>query len=244
MSLGGNAQQSSSQAQSTTIGGSQGTTFLDPAQQAAQQNLIGGFNDVLSGSQGVQNYYGNQQNQLLNQNQLYAQQGVGGQDAAAQFAQQQNPYLQNQIDQFGQDISRQFGILNQQLGGQYQQAGQRGSSRQGIAQAQGLDASLRNYVQGVTDLRSQAYQQQQQAAFQSVQQNLAERALQQQAIGQGLTGIGQAQQNLFQPFQIGSQVIGAPSVLSQQSAFNQSQSTAQSKGKGAGFSIGFGQPGE
>lgn len=238
MSLGGSANKSSSQAQSNKFGLQLGQTYLDPAQQANQQQLA---NQFFSAQQGIPNQFGNMTSSLLNQNRHLAtiDQSQGSQ-LLGQFAQQQNPYLQAQINQFGGDIGRQYGILSNQIGGDFQQAGQRGSSRHGVAQGLLGQEAFRQFGQGVTNLRSGAYGQQQQAAGQFADAQAQIRQQQLGAIGQGLGGIAQAQQNYFQPFQIGSQVIGAPSILSSQFGLDLAESTARSKGKGAGFNIGFG----
>lgn len=92
--------------------------------------------------------------------------GLTSMDQLAQYASGENPYLQGQVDQLGDDITRQYGRFNQQLGGMFGAGGSRGSSRHGIAEGMGLESHLENYTRGVTDLRASAYDTASQAAAQ------------------------------------------------------------------------------
>ncbi len=67
----------------------------------------------------------------------------------------QNPQLQNQIGQLGQDISRDFlQQINPGITGGAVQAGQLGSSRQGVAQGLAQQGALDAFSRGATQLRS------------------------------------------------------------------------------------------
>jgi hypothetical protein len=131
------------------------------------------------------------------------------------------------------------------IGNQFQGAGQRGSSRQGIAEGLAADRSFDNFLQQSNALRFGAYGQQQQAAT--------------DLYGMGMQGANQAYGNVGQslgmqgnlanqfgqtqlaasanPFMIGSQVIGQPNVLNQ--AFGMDTSTSQSTSRGTGSSMGM-----
>lgn len=197
-------------------------------------------------------------------------QAQGAQANFAQFAQQANPYIDSQISNFGADIGRN---LREQIlpaiGGQAQMAGQRGGSRQSIAEGLAAQGAQRQFASGAANMRSQAYGQQQAAAqalagltnqsmgqFAGLQQagqaQLAGlglqgtqglTALQQAGIGQGLSGVNQLAQSQLaaqlQPFQIGAQVVGAPSVLQQSQSFDIGAETARSKSRGSGGSTGL-----
>lgn len=239
MSLGGNSQKSSSSATSDKLGVSQSQSYLDPAQAAAQQTNIQGFNQALGNYD--QTAAAQQGQGFVNQaSALAAKPGTSGQFGLGVFAQQQNPYLQSQINQFGGDMSRQFGRQLQQIGGGYQGAGQRGSSRQGIAEGLAAESAQRQYQQGVTGMRSAAYNQQQQAMTDLGQQQLQARQLQNQSIQTGMDALATNTANQFQPFAIGSQVIGSPSTLNSAQSLEIARSRADSSGSGAGFNIGFG----
>ena len=270
-----NKSKSSSESQSTSSGldyaqsgGEQySQTYLDPRQAAAQQQLqdqyfgtqFHRFNNAGRGMlnraeegvlQGGANAQGNAG--------MYGQYGQAGANMLGQYANPgNNPYLQQQIGQLGTNIGQnlQRNILpgiNQGFAG----AQQRGSSRHGIAQGLALQGAQQQFQEGATGLYSNAYNQGQQAANQLAQYGqqgkYQQGALAQQnynTLGQlGATNaqIGQNQFNAqFTPFQIGQQVIGAPSLLSnsygydnsQAFGFDQSQSTSSSKSKGKGSSL-------
>ena len=274
--LGGSSQKSSSssnsQSQSTMdkFGAQQSSTYLDPAQQWQQQQLAGGYLNQLNNWQQQPN---DQMAGLIEQaaGPSVGYSGIGGGggggslgaaptagiDQLNQFAQGSNPYLQQQVDNFGQDINDQFGVMQQRLGGQSAGAGQRGSSRQGIAEANSLGEYLGQYQRGVTDMRSNAYNQQQAAAGQVAgiesqnygtqgayagaqaaaaasrygsmvnAQNVAE-SNRLQGVQLAMQGLQQQQNMAFNPFQIGAGIIGAPSILSQSSGFDWGQSQSSS----------------
>lgn len=189
---------------------------------------------------------------------------AGGTNPALQALQQQavgqNPFLQEQIGQLGEDITRQFerGIAatNTAAVG----AGQLGGGRQGVAQGLLGEAATREFARGATALRNQDIGRQLQASqavlgaqqgaagqlgAQGLQGLLGQQGLQQAGIlgaGQlGLGGLGQLGGlfNLgfapfgaeFSPLQSLAGIIGGPTVLNQQS----SQGTSSSFGANVGI---------
>jgi len=282
--LGGSSKKSSSSSESQSTSSSSGLdyaqsggeqfarTYLDPRQQAAQQQLqnqyFGGnerffnrafmpFNNagrgmLNRGEAGV--LRGGQE--AFDQSQQYGQYGQAGANMLGQYANPNNPYVQQQIGQLGQNIGQnlQRNILpgiNQGFAG----AQQRGSSRHGIAQGLALQGAQQQFQEGATGLYSNAYNQGQQAANQLAQYGqqgqYGQGALAQQNYGTlGQLGAANAQigQNQymaqFQPFQIGQQIVGAPSLLSNSYGYDnsqafgldqsQSQSTSKSKNKSKG----------
>jgi hypothetical protein len=258
--------------QGVTGGNFGGRDVIERLSTPGTQGLFADFRNNLGGD--VNAFRQNLAGQVPFLNDLRAQQqGAVGQ--LSQFASQHNPYINSQIQQFGQDISQQYREMLPGIGGQAQMAGQRGGSRQGIAEGVLGRGLMDQFSRGVADMRSQAYGQQSAASqalaglttqglgqFQGLQQ-----AGQAQLAGMGLQGAGQmkalqqaglsgalsaipgiAQAQLsaqLMPFQIGSQVIGAPSTLQtglgMDSSFGYEYGTSQSKGKGssAGLSIGL-----
>jgi hypothetical protein len=166
---------------------------------------------------------------------------------AMQAGQQTNPYLQRmtrfatpnnalaqqQINQLGGNISRQLGQYNQQIGGDYAGLGQRGSDRHGVAQGLAMQGALQQFNQGATDIYANSYNQAAQA--QAQQAALYGDQMQNQVNAAGVAGGLQAQRQaaFFNPFLVGSEVIGSPSVL------NYQQSQSSSKGNSASVGIGF-----
>ena len=247
---------------------------MDQAGQLIDKSTIPGVATAARDfRQGLQGDFGAFRDQLAGQLPFLGQ--LQNQQQAAmgnlgQFAQQNNPYLNSQIQQFGADIGRNLreNILPG-LGSNAQMAGQRGGSRQGIAEGLAAQGAQRQFAQGATNMRSQAYGQQQQAAqalaglsnqtmgqFAGLQQagqaQLAGMglqgaqqlsALQQAGYGQALNAMPQianAQlQAQLQPFQIGASVVGAPSVLSQSSSFGLGMETARSTSTGSSSSAGL-----
>ena len=226
------------------LGGLQGT------QQGLGQGFGGGFGQ---GQAGI--------------NALTAQ--AGGTDFASQQLQRQatgqNPALQQQIGQLGQDINRQFeqqlsGISLEAIGG-----GQLGGGRQGVAQGLLGQSALDAFSRGATELRgqdigrqlqaAQAFGQQQQGAAGALGQLGGQQALgtaglnQAGLLGQGQLGLGGLQQlqgqfNLgfspfeaqFTPLQNLAQIIGGPTVLGQGSSFGRTDAfTASASGEGGFF---------
>ena len=229
----------------------QGQDFLSqiPGLQQLLTNIPGAAGVQQAGAQGFGQSLGalNQQTQGQTPALQQLQRIAGGND----------PALQNQIGQLGSDITRQFeqllpSITNQAVGG-----GQLGGGRQGVAQGLLGQSSIDAFQRGATDLRFQDLNRQLgaagtlgglqgqaatslgglgQAGFQGAGQ------LQQQgALGAGQLNLGgqqalQGQFNLgmqpfaaqFGPLQALAQILGDPSILSQQS----------STGSGKGFDFG------
>ena len=255
------AEESSSRSRSESVGLEYGQTYLDAQQAANQQQLAQNYLNRM-GNWNPMRQYGLRGSQQGTGRALYQQRNVSGQaDIANQFAQQSmgqlsqftdpfnNPFVQQQVGQLGQDIGRFF---NEQImpgiNSNAQLAGQRGGTRQGVAQGIAAGRMAEQFQRGATSLYNNAYQQaaRSSAAASQIGSNYA----------QGLHGVGAqylsqvapltnvqsniAAQNFnaqFQPFAIGQQVIGQPSVLSQNFGFDYSQSESRSKGKG--FGVGF-----
>ena len=232
------------------------------------QGLQGQGQQFLGGLQGTQQQLGQFGQAGFGQGQagIDALTGIAqGTNPAAQALQQQaqgqNPFLQQQIGQLGEDVTRQFerGISATNLeavGG-----GQLGGGRQGVAQGLLGESATRQFAQGATALRNQDLNRQFQASSQLLQQQgFAGAQLgglgQQQGLGNqasalqgflgqgqlGLGGLGQLQgqfnlgfspfQAEFSPLQSLAGIIGGPTVLSQ------GQSTGSSKGSSFGVSGG------
>jgi hypothetical protein len=274
VSIGGGSQSSKSSSTMSRDAFDVSGTYFDPQQQANQGQFQGQFLNQLgqggfdqSGviGQGM-NYMRNQfqgaqqglqrfQNQNMPMISQMGQSAQYGANALRAFSQQNNPYLNSQIAQYGQDIGQNLreNILPG-IGSGSQLAGQRGSSRQGIAEGMAINSAQQQFGRGAGDMRMQAYGQQQNAAnqlaqlgqqgyLQGMQQNLAAQGQYGQNLGQYGTyqqqGFQNLQQNALNPFQIGASVIGDPTALQ----FGYGQDTARSKStgrsSGGSASIGF-----
>ena len=291
-SLGFSKSKSASESSQSTFVDAAQAPFLQQLRQSAlgvqqgQQGQIGqqlfGLGENLSG-QGQQflGGLGQTQGQLGQFGQAGFGQGQGGIDAlqgiaagtnpAAQALQQQaqgqNPFLQQQINQLGGDITRQFerglgGIRSEAVGG-----GQLGGGRQGVAEGLLGESAQRQFAQASTQLRSQDIGRQLQASsgllgFQGQaagqlaglgqQQGLGNQASQLQGLlGQGQLGLGgleqlQGQFNLgfspfqaqFSPLQSLAGIIGGPTVLSQGQSTGSASSFSLAGGVGGGTGIG------
>ena len=236
--LGGNLQQ-------------QGQQFLGGIQDIQGQltNIPGLTDFTAAGSEGFQQGLTNLGDQASGNTPALQQlqRIAGGND----------PALQNQIGQLGTDITRQFeqmlpGITNQAVGG-----GQLGGGRQGVAQGLLGQSSIDAFQRGATDLRFQDLNRQLGAAGQLGGLQGQAAGAQAQFGGQGALGGGQlqqagqlgagqlglgAQQGLESQFNLGlapfaaqfgplsqlAQILGPPTVLSEQSA----------TGSGKGFDFG------
>lgn len=234
-------------------GGGSSSSALDRGQSAMQQQLFNrsqglyGQANQLGGQYGAANagWMGqNQGNTGFNQGMsaMGAGQQMQGMGYLNQFAQQDNPYLQAQINQYGADIGRNLSQnILPGITGAATVAGQRGSSRQGIAQGMAAQAAQEQFGRGAGDMRMAAYGQQQAAA-----NSLAGYGGQMYGTGGQLTGegLGRGQQQINQyydqqqmmglrPFQIGQSIVGAPSVLQRGNTFTQSGS------QGLGFGSSF-----
>ena len=115
-------------------------------------------------------------------------QGQQGLQGLNQFANQANPFAQQQISQLGQNLGDMF---RQQImpgiGGDFQNAGQRGSSRQGIAEGLAAQGISQQFQQGSTALQNNAYNQAVNSAGQVAQLGI-NGAGQQAQIAQGAQG--------------------------------------------------------
>lgn len=220
---------------SGSFGGSQSSSsssqFLSPLQAPFLQQLFQGAQQVqqqqqpqISGvAQGLAGQLGQQGQGFLDTlggNQFTEQLG--------QFAQQGNPFVQQQISNFGQDIGQNLGqnILPQIRSGGIA-TGQPGGSRAGIAEGLALQGAQRAFGQGVTDLRSNAFNQQVGAAQAGGQ-------LAQGGAAAGLGGIGElfnlglgGFQAEFAPLQNLAAILGSPIL------------EGKSKGKSSSLSLGF-----
>jgi hypothetical protein len=255
--LGGSQSKSSqsSESQGTSYGQQASQSYMDPRQlqnqlalqqmymnQAPQMGQLPGF--AAQQTVGMQGLQGNANalGQFAGNVGAYANQGMQG---LSQFARQDNPYLQNQINGLAQDAGQFYREqILPGIGGNAQLAGQFGSSRQGIAQGLGAQRVGQEFMQAAGNMRMDAYGQQQNAAT-----SLAGMApVANQAYGMQTGAFGQynamadqyantalAQQAM--PFQIGSQVITNPNVLQNSYGFDIAQQTAKSKGKSSSMSL-------
>ena len=273
MSLGASSSssRSSSQSSSLQMGEDYQLTgsYLDPVQQQQQLAFQGQFADRLMGpggpgigqqNQQLRRWTGNDRRRLnafsgqtdarMRDFRQDYNQGAG---ALNMFAQQNNPYLQAQIGQLGQNIGQQFREqILPGIGSQATLAGQRGSSRQGVAEGIASRGAMQAFAQGATGLQNNAYNQQLAAAQSLGQMGLAGQQFSgQQTLGaQQLRGqlsndsFARQASNTFMPFQIGSSVFGAPQALNFGMGYGydygQSQSSSKGKGKSAGLDVGFG----
>ena len=218
------------------FGASFGQTFVDQAQSPfldfLRNQAQGAFGGQQQGAQDFQSFLG----------------GLGAQGTDNQFLgalgqqAQGNPALvAAQTGQLSTDLARQFTEqLNPAIGRQATGLGQLGGGRQGVAQGLAIQGQQRALAQGAVGFQTADAQRAQQAA-----------QFGGQLFGQGLQQQGQfAQQGFnaqFQPGQQLAQLLGAPTVLSQQGAFDQSsqfgfntnQSRSSSFGSSSGFNIGF-----
>lgn len=249
--IGGSSNKQSTQSDSTGFDISR--SYLDPQQLAAQQQLVAQYQQAAPGLGQMPGFDRSQMFSGMGQYASAGQLGGFGQklgEAAqygmgqlGQFAGQSNPYLNQQIQGLATDAGRMYREqLLPGIGNQAQLAGQRGSSRQGIAQGLAAQGTMDAFLQQANAMRSGAYGMQQQAAT-----DLAGMSpYVTQAYGaagdlygqQGQLANQYAQTNLqaqMMPFQIGSQVIGAPSVL--QNSFGYDTSKTRSKGSFASMNI-------
>ena len=258
-SLGGSSSSGSNRSwgESYDFGMNYGQSYLDPNQAAAQQQLqnqyfntqglgqVPGMEFARQQVGGGLGNLGNRAQQFGNQMQ---NQAIAGRNMMGDFASQANPYLSQQIAGLAQDAGQ---FYNEQIlpgiGNQAQAAGARGSSRQGIAEALGAQRVGQEFFNAAGDMRMNAYGQQQQAANalmnSGIQGSAQHYGLANQArMGQGQMANQFAQSQLqsqMMPFQIGSQVVGAPSVLNTQFGMDTGYSWNRSKGKTGSQSIGI-----
>ena len=225
-----------------------------------QTQQAGSLQAQLSGLGGQAGQLGQQAGQL------------GGQAGQLGQAAQANPFLDQlqqqaggnaqlvaaQTQQLSDVLAQQFNEqINPAISRQAQGLGQLGGGRQGVAQGAAIQGQQRALAQGAVGFQTADVQRQQQAAqaggalfgqgISQAGQFLGQQGgflgQQQGFLGQQAGFAGQGFQAGFQPGQQLAQLIGGPTVLSQQgafnfdTAFNQSQSTSSSKA--GGFNIGF-----
>lgn len=220
------------------------------------EGLVGAGQQTLQDLQGIGGQLAGGQNVGFGQGQQGLDtlsgftQGTGlGQEQLQRIARGGDPAVQNQINQLGDDLNRNFfqeinpGITSEAIGG-----GQLGGGRQGVAQGLGIQATQDAFQRGSTDIRFQDLnrqagaagllgQQAGQAGGQlgqlGLQQGTAQAGINQaglQSAGAlGLGGLDQLQNifNLgFSPFQAEfspllafGQAVGDPTVLQTGSSF-------------------------
>jgi hypothetical protein len=270
MSIGGSSGSSSSnsvsQEYSQSLGLQGSNQQLDQAQAAMQQFQFQQFqqylqdNPGLAQGRGVPGRGALDQSQHLQRGGTFAQQRLGeqgelgtvnsrqlaqaakrgdqGLEQLQNFSNTLNPFTQQQIGQLGQNLGDVFrNEILPGIGSGFQGAGQRGSSRQGVAEGLAAQGVLNQFQQGSTQLLNNAYGQAQQAAT-----NLA-------GIGTGAAQTGaNTNQYLagFQPFQVGSGIIGQPSTLGSSfgidygQAYGFRRSTGSSDDQSANLGLSFG----
>jgi len=158
-----------------------------------------------------------------------------------------NPFAQQQIGQFGEDIGRFYREqLLPGIGAQSQMAGQLGGSRQGIAQGLAAQGVTQQFARGATQILNDSAGQALQAAQAGMSGQLGQ--------GMGLAQVGgignQAGQGLinslaplfnlglapyaaeFAPLMTLAGILGSPTVLSSQQS--------RGSGSGSGFKFGIG----
>lgn len=123
-----------------------------------------------------------------------------------------NPYQQEVIDKYTQEMQRQFGIAGQNRAAEALGAGAFGGSRQGVQEAEALRGFQQQLGSGIAGLLSSGYQQAQNQAQTAFEQ---QRAAQQQAATTQLAG-GQLGQGIGQLYgQFGVQSPAATGSLAQ-----------------------------
>lgn len=257
---GSNKASSSSESASDAYGYDYSNTYIDPQQQGNQQFLNQqyqqNFNQLgrspwqdrqrrstMTDMSNIQDATGQFTNRV-------GQAAGFGMDQMQQFAQQGNPYLEQQISGLQQDAGRMFREeIMPGIGSGASMNGQRGSSRQGIAEGLAAGRTQDAFLQEAGNMRYNTYGLQQQAAGdlmgqsgiynqgRGIQGSLANQR------GQLSNQFAQTrQQGQAMPFEIGASVIGQPSILSQSGGenFATSRSSSKSKGKGSSANLGFG----
>jgi hypothetical protein len=296
-SSGSSSSNSVSQEYSQSLGLQGSNQQLDQAQAAMQQFQFQQFqqylqdNPGLAQGRGVPGRGALDQSQHLQRGGTFAQQRLGeqgelgtvnsrqlaqaakrgdqGLEQLQNFSNTLNPFTQQQIGQLGQNLGDVFrNEILPGIGSGFQGAGQRGSSRQGVAEGLAAQGVLNQFQQGSTQLLNNAYGQAQQAATNlagigtgaaQTGANIgagASSALTQSRIDasgnliQGLPGLQQANTNQylagFQPFQVGSGIIGQPSTLGSSfgidygQAYGFRRSTGSSDDQSANLGLSFG----
>ena len=204
--------------------------FLDFLRNQAQ----GAFGGQQQSAQDLQGLFGNLGGEAVNNQflqDLRAQSGGNPELVAAQTGQLSDVLSQQFNEQINPAISRQA-----------QGLGQLGGGRQGVAQGQAIQGQQRALAAGNVGFQQADAQRAQQAALGGGQ-------LQGQGIGQAGQFAQQGFGAQFAPGQQLQQLFGAPTVLSQQGAVDQSfgfdqarqfqRSSGTSSGKSSGFNFGF-----
>ena len=232
---------STSSSASSSFGASQGSSFVQQQQQPfldflrnstvglfgqqqqQQQQFAGQSQDLFA--QGQQALGGLTDNTFLDQ--LGAQAGGNPDLVAAQTGQLSDVLSQ----QFNEQINP--AITSQAVGG-----GTLGGGRQGVAQGLGIQGQQRALAAGNVGFQTADAARSQQAA-QAGGQLFGQGAQAQAGLLPGLQQLLAGPQNQQLQSLMGLiSGIGAPTVLNQQSAFDQAQAT--STGKSSGFNVGFG----
>ena len=206
-----------------------------------QQGAVGGFQQALGGlgQQAGQLGAAGANNPFLSQ--LQGQAGGNPALVAAQTGQLSDVLAQQFNEQLNPAISRQA-----------QGFGQLGGGRQGVAQGLAIQGQQRALAAGNVGFQQADAARAQQAALgggqlfgQGIQQGF-------QGLGAQAGFLGQGLQAQFQPGQQLAQLIGGPTVLSQQQAFDQSSqfgfdvnrssqfAQSTSSGRSSGINFGFG----
>lgn len=246
MSIGGSSSKSSSQQQSNSQATSQAVSGSTSSQSIAFsdlfQNLFGGASNAAAKAVGGGQLQG-AANQLFTGGMDFFK-NLGG-DAGTSYLNSritgENPILDEQISQLGEDTGRFFREqINPAITSRAVSGGNLGGGRQGVAQALGADAATRQYTQGVTQLRLGDQQARDSAALEVARNSLSAAS----------TGLGalptllQANVNAASPelgvFQQLAGILGGPTTLTSSDSFSRSISEAFSNAFGSSKSSSFG----
>jgi hypothetical protein len=271
LGFGGSSSKSKTQSNSFTnvdsfsnqVGGnfsqSQQGTFIAPGQNPYLQSLYGNASGL---AQQVQPQVAQQGAELgaqlggIGQQQLENLGGIAGgsnpfMQALLARSQGSNPYINQQIASYGNDIARQLqSNILPQIGQGFATANQFGGGRQGLAEGLAIQESMRQFGQGAQNLRSDAYAQGAGAAGTALQAQLgASRGALGALPGQFELGMAGPMAGFLPMQQLGG-LLGDPTVLSQGSAIgggfdlsqaaSQTRSESSSKSKSKGSSASFG----
>ena len=149
---------------------------IPTANVAGIDALMGQAGNVASNiSSGAQGYFGNAANYMANVSGSMANASQMANASTAAYDPQSyqsymNPYQQEVIDKYAQEMQRQFGISQQNRAAQAVGAGAFGGGREGVYQAEGLRAFQEQLGTGIAGLLSSGYGQAQTMA----QQNFAD----------------------------------------------------------------------
>ncbi len=139
----------------------QDSTYVDPNQQRflnqvynAGSNIFGRIQPQLNEASGL----AGQEAQGINREMTGVQRQIAGGSnpfiqTLLQRSQQENPYLQGQVDALGTDIQRFTTEAMQGVGQGFAGAGQFGGGRQGLAEGQAIGRGLEEFQQGAANLR-------------------------------------------------------------------------------------------